>query len=46
MQRGYKYAMANESVQACIEWGKTWNAIVAAMDYGRAIGILNRALEV
>jgi len=34
MQRGYSHAMANESVQACIEWKKTWSAIVAAMDSG------------
>ena len=34
MQRGYTHAMANESVPACIDWGKTWSAIVAAMDSG------------
>ena len=34
MQRGYSHAMANEPVKACIEWRKTWSAIIAAMDSG------------
>ena len=34
MQRGYVHAMSNSDVPACIEWKKTWNAILMAMDSG------------
>jgi len=34
MQRGYSYMMNNDPVSACIEWKKTWSAIVSAMKAG------------